>query len=173
MRPYEACDFLNIDEQLSDEEKMIRDTIRQFTSKEIMPIIAKHYEEGTFPKNLIPMLAELGTLGATIEGYGCAGLNPTAYGLIMQELERGDSGIRSFVSVQGALCMYPIYAFGTEEHKKKYLPHLPRRCLNFQSIWKKLATVWHTLSLQSYLDLVHDKFQIAPMRFYDQEPTWP
>jgi len=126
MRPYEACDFLNIDEQLTDEEKMIRDTIRQFTSKEIMPIIAKHYEEGTFPKNLIPMLAELGTLGATIEGYGCAGLNPTAYGLIMQELERGDSGIRSFVSVQGALCMYPIYAFGTEEHKKKYLPKMAK-----------------------------------------------
>jgi len=124
MRPYEACDFLNIEEQLTDDEKMIRDTIRQFTSKEIMPIIAKHYEDGTFPKHLIPLLAELGTLGATIEGYGCAGLNYTAYGLIMQELERGDSGIRSFVSVQGALCMFPIYAFGTEEHKKKYLPKM-------------------------------------------------
>jgi glutaryl-CoA dehydrogenase len=126
MKAYEAVDFLNIDAHLSDEEKMIRDTIRQFTTKEIMPVIAKHYDEGTFPKHLIPMLAELGTLGATIDGYECAGLNYTAYGLIMQELERGDSGIRSFVSVQGALCMFPIFAFGTEEHKKKYLPKMAK-----------------------------------------------
>jgi glutaryl-CoA dehydrogenase len=126
MKAYESIDFLNIDAHLSDEEKMIRDTIRQFTTKEIMPIIAKHYDEGTFPKKLIPMLAELGTLGATIDGYECAGLNYTAYGLIMQELERGDSGIRSFVSVQGALCMFPIFAFGTEEHKKKYLPKMAK-----------------------------------------------
>lgn len=126
MRPYEACDFLSIDEHLTEEERMIQNTLRDFTSKEIMPIIAEHYEAGTFPKHLIPMLAELGTFGATIEGYGCAGLNYTAYGLIMQELERGDSGIRSFVSVQGALCMYPIYAFGTEEHKKKYLPKMAK-----------------------------------------------
>ena len=124
MKAYEAVDFLDIDSHLTDEERMIRDTIRQFTTKEIMPIIAKHYDEGTFPKHLIPLLAEMGTLGATIEGYGCAGLNYTSYGLIMQELERGDSGIRSFVSVQGALCMYPIYAFGTEEHKQKYLPKM-------------------------------------------------
>jgi len=126
MKAYEAVDFLDIDSHLTDEERMIRDTIRQFTTKEIMPIIAKHYDEGTFPKHLIPLLAEMGTLGATIEGYGCAGLNYTSYGLIMQELERGDSGIRSFVSVQGALCMYPIYAFGTEEHKQKYLPKMAK-----------------------------------------------
>ncbi len=123
---YEAVDFLNIDSHLSEDERMIRDTIRQFTTKEIMPIIAKHYEDGTFPKHLIPLLAEMGTFGATIEGYGCAGLNYTSYGLIMQELERGDSGLRSFVSVQGALCMFPIYAFGTEEHKKKYLPKMAK-----------------------------------------------
>jgi glutaryl-CoA dehydrogenase len=126
MQPYEACDFLNIDSQLSEDERMIRDSLRQFTTKEIMPVIAKHYDEGTFPKHLIPMLAEMGTLGATIHGYGCAGLNYTSYGLMMQELERGDSGIRSFVSVQGALCMYPIYAFGTEEQKKKYLPKMAK-----------------------------------------------
>ena len=123
---YEGFDFLHIDNQLSEEEKMIRDTVRQFTTKEIMPIISKHYEDGTFPTHLIPMLAELGTFGATIEGYGCAGLNYTSYGLIMQELERGDSGLRSFVSVQGALCMFPIFAFGTEEHKRKYLPKMAK-----------------------------------------------
>ena len=123
---YEGFDFFGLDQHLTEDEKMIRDTLRQFTTKEIMPIIAKCYDEGTFPKHLIPQLAELGTLGATIQGYGCAGLNPTAYGLIMQELERGDSGIRSFVSVQGALCMHPIDAFGTEEHKKKYLPKMAK-----------------------------------------------
>jgi glutaryl-CoA dehydrogenase len=123
---YESLDFLSLDELFTDDEKMIRDTLRQFTTKEIMPVISKHYDEGTFPKHLIPLLAELGTLGSTIQGYGCAGLNPTAYGLIMQELERGDSGIRSFVSVQGALCMHPIDAFGTEEHKKKYLPKMAK-----------------------------------------------
>lgn len=123
---YEGYDFLHIDNQLSDEEKMIRDTVRHFTTKEIMPIISKHYEDGTFPIHLIPMLAEMGTFGATIEGYGCAGLNYTSYGLIMQELERGDSGLRSFVSVQGALCMFPIAAFGTEAHKQKYLPKMAK-----------------------------------------------
>lgn len=126
MKAYEAPDFLKVDQHLSEEERMIRDTVREFTSKEIMPIIADHYENGTFPTHLIPQLAEMGTLGATIQGYGCAGVNYTSYGLIMQELERGDSGIRSFVSVQGALCMYPIYAFGTEEHKKKYLPKMAK-----------------------------------------------
>ncbi|GIL18421.1 MAG: acyl-CoA dehydrogenase [Oligoflexia bacterium] len=123
---YTAPDFLNLDTHFSDEEKMIRDTIRQFVTKEIMPTIASDYEKGVFPKRLIPLLAELGTLGATIQGYECAGLNYTSYGLIMQELERGDSGIRSFVSVQGALCMFPIAAFGTEEHKKKYLPKMAK-----------------------------------------------
>lgn len=123
---YTAPDFLNLDTHFSEEEKMIRDTIRQFVTKEIMPTIASDYEKGVFPKRLIPLLAELGTLGATIQGYECAGLNYTSYGLIMQELERGDSGIRSFVSVQGALCMFPIAAFGTEEHKKKYLPKMAK-----------------------------------------------
>lgn len=126
MKPYESPDFLNIDAQLSEDEKMIRTTIRDFVSKEVMPIIAEHYEAGTFPNHLIPMLAELGTFGATLEGYGCAGVNYTSYGLIMQELERGDSGLRSFVSVQGALCMFPIYKFGTEEHKQKYLPKMAK-----------------------------------------------
>ncbi|MBX9767196.1 MAG: acyl-CoA dehydrogenase family protein [Bdellovibrionales bacterium] len=122
MKPYSAPDFFNVDLHLSDEERMIRDTVRNYVSKEIIPIIEKHHREGTFPKHLIPQLAEMGLLGSTIHGYGCAGLSYTSYGLIMQELERGDSGLRSFVSVQGALCMFPISAFGTEAHKQKYLP---------------------------------------------------
>lgn len=126
MKAFSSPDFLNIDAHLTSEEKMIRESVREFVSKEIMPIIGDHYDKGTFPKHLIPALAEMGTLGATIQGYGCAGVNYTSYGLIMQELERGDSGIRSFVSVQGALCMYPIFAFGTEEHKKKYLPKMAK-----------------------------------------------
>ena len=126
MQSYVAPDFLNIDAHLTSEEKMIRDSVREFVSKEIIPIISTHYENGTFPVDLIHPLAELGTLGATIQGYGCAGTSYTSYGLIMQELERGDSGIRSFVSVQGALCMYPIAAFGSEEHKKKYLPKMAK-----------------------------------------------
>lgn len=124
MKPYNAPDFFNVDAHLTEDERMIRDTMRQFVSKEVIPIIEKHHREATFPKHLIPQLAEMGTLGATIQGYGCAGLNYTSYGLMMQELERGDSGVRSFVSVQGALAMFPISAFGTEEQKKKYLPEM-------------------------------------------------
>jgi glutaryl-CoA dehydrogenase len=124
MKPYTATDFMNMDAHFSEDERLIRDTVRQFVSREIIPIISEHYEKGTFPKELIPQLAELGVFGSTIQGYGCAGLNYTSYGLIMQELERGDSGLRSFVSVQGALCMHPIATFGTEAHKKKYLPEM-------------------------------------------------
>ena len=116
-------DFFNIDSQLSSDEKAVRDSVRRFVDEKVLPIIGNAYVEGKFPKELIPEMAELGVLGANLpEEYGCAGLNNVAYGLIMQELERGDSGIRSFASVQGALAMYPIYAFGSEEQKKKYLP---------------------------------------------------
>jgi glutaryl-CoA dehydrogenase len=116
-------DFFNIDSQLSSDEIAVRDSVRRFVDEKVLPIIGNAYVEGRFPKELIPEMAELGVLGANLpEEYGCAGLNNVAYGLIMQELERGDSGIRSFASVQGALAMYPIYAFGSEEQKKKYLP---------------------------------------------------
>jgi glutaryl-CoA dehydrogenase len=116
-------DFFNIDSQLSSDEIAVRDSVRRFVDERVLPIIGNAYVEGKFPKELIPEMAELGVLGANLpEEYGCAGLNNVAYGLIMQELERGDSGIRSFASVQGALAMYPIYAFGSEEQKKKYLP---------------------------------------------------
>lgn len=118
-------DFYDIDSVLSEEERAIRDTVRAFVDDQIMPIIGDAYIEGRFPKELIPKMGELGLFGANLpEEYGCAGLNNVSYGLIMQELERGDSGIRSFASVQGALVMYPIFAFGSEEQKQKYLPKM-------------------------------------------------
>jgi glutaryl-CoA dehydrogenase len=121
---FQGVDFYNIDGLLNEEERMVRDTIRSFVSDKIIPIIEKHNREATFPIHLVPQLAELGVLGANIQGYGCAGLNNVAYGLIMQELERGDSGIRSFASVQGSLVMYPIYRYGSDEQKKRWLPEL-------------------------------------------------
>jgi glutaryl-CoA dehydrogenase len=121
---FEGLDFYELDDQLHDDERLVRDNVRRFVDAEITPIISHHYQAGTFPMELIPKFAELGMLGANIKGYGCAGLGDVAYGLIMQELERGDSGIRSFCSVQGALCMYPIYAFGSEEQKQTWLPRM-------------------------------------------------
>src|SRR3954453_2099944 len=116
-------DFLGILALLSDEERLAMSSVRKFVQAEINPIIANCYTEGRFPRELIPGLAELGVFGANLpEEYSCAGLNNVAYGLIMQELERGDSGIRSFASVQGALVMYPIFAFGSEEQRKRWLP---------------------------------------------------
>ncbi len=118
-------DFFDIDSALSEEERAVRASVRQFVDERILPIIGNCYVEGRFPKEIIPGLAELGVFGANLpEEYGCAGLNNVAYGLIMQELERGDSGIRSFASVQGALVMYPIFAFGSDEQKKHYLPKM-------------------------------------------------
>ena len=118
-------DFFAIDTLLSEEERAVRDSVRRFVDERVLPIIGDAYVEGKFPKELVPEMASLGVFGANLpEEYGCAGLNNVAYGLIMQELERGDSGIRSFASVQGALAMYPIYAFGSEEQKKQYLPKM-------------------------------------------------
>jgi glutaryl-CoA dehydrogenase len=118
-------DFYNLDSVLSEEERAVRDTIRAFVDAKVLPIIGDCYVEGRFPKELVPEMAQLGMFGANLpEEYGCAGLNNVAYGLIMHELERGDSGVRSFASVQGALVMYPIYAFGTEEQKRHYLPKM-------------------------------------------------
>ena len=127
MVKFDGVDFLEIDGLLSEEEIAVRGTIRDFVTDRVMPVIEKHNREGTFPAHLIPEMGELGVYGATIsEKYGCAGLNNVAYGLIMQELERGDSGLRSFVSVQGGLCMYPILAYGTEEQRMKYLPEMAK-----------------------------------------------
>jgi len=120
-----ATDFYNIDSALSEEERAIRDTIRAFVDEKVLPVIGDCYIEGRFPKELIPQMAELGMFGANLpEEYGCAGLSNVSYGLIMQELERGDSGVRSFASVQGALVMYPVFAFGSEEQKRHYLPKM-------------------------------------------------
>ena len=122
---FQGVDFYDADSLLSEEERAVRDTVRDWVDAELMPVIAEHYLAGKFPKALVPRMAELGFFGANLpEEYGCAGLNNVAYGLIMQELERGDSGVRSFASVQGALVMYPIYAFGSDDQKKQYLPRL-------------------------------------------------
>jgi len=117
-----ALDFYALDEELQDEERLVRDNVRRFVDQKIIPIIGKHYQDGTFPHELVAEFAELGLLGANLEGYGCAGMGDVAYGLAMQELERGDSGVRSFCSVQGSLCMYPIHAFGSDAQKERYLP---------------------------------------------------
>src|SRR5512145_124324 len=101
---------------------MVQDSVARLVDERVLPIIREHFEHHTFPRELIPELAALGLLGSSLEGYGCAGMNGVSYGLICQELERGDSGVRSFVSVQTSLCMYPIYTYGTEAQKQKYLP---------------------------------------------------
>ncbi|MCO6465379.1 MAG: acyl-CoA dehydrogenase family protein [Bradyrhizobiaceae bacterium] len=120
-------DYYNIDELLSDEEKLVRATVHDFVQAEVLPIIEKHAREGTFPLHLVQKIGELGLFGITLpQEYGCAGLNNICYGLAMQELERGDSGIRSFASVQSSLVMYPIYAFGSEEQKQRWLPRLAK-----------------------------------------------
>lgn len=124
--PYEAPDFYDVDALLTDEERVISDTVRSFVDERVMPGIGKHFEDGTFPHELIPQMGELGLLGANLDGYGCAGMGETAYGVICRELERGDSGIRSFVSVQGSLVMFPIHQFGSEEQKQRWLPRLAK-----------------------------------------------
>jgi glutaryl-CoA dehydrogenase len=124
--PFSGVDYYAIDELFSDEERLVRDTFRRFVDEEVMPGIAKHFRAGTFPKELPKKLGALGALGASLEGYGCAGLGPTAYGLIMQELERGDSGVRSFASVQGSLVMYPIHAYGSDAQKDRWLPRMAK-----------------------------------------------
>ena len=122
---FHGVDFYDTDGLLSEEERAVRDTVRAWVDSQVLPIIGEHYIQGTFPKQLVPAMAELGLFGANLpEEYGCAGLNNVAYGLIMQELERGDSGVRSFASVQGALVMYPIYEFGSEEQKRHWLPQM-------------------------------------------------
>ena len=124
LKPREG-DLYNIDAALTEEERAVRDSVRRFVDERVLPVIGNCYVEGRFPKELIPEMASLGVFGANLpEEYGCAGMSNVAYGIICQELERGDSGVRSFASVQGSLVMYPIYAFGSEEQKKKYLPKL-------------------------------------------------
>ncbi|MEK7404516.1 MAG: acyl-CoA dehydrogenase family protein [Acidobacteriota bacterium] len=124
MPPFRGVDFLAVDSLFSEQELLVRRTARQFVEDRVVPVIRDCFREARFPAELAPELARLGFLGANLEGYGCAGMSSVEYGLIMQELERGDSGLRSFVSVQGALVMYPILTFGSEEQKERWLPRL-------------------------------------------------
>jgi glutaryl-CoA dehydrogenase len=126
MVKFKGSDYYNIENLFSEEERMIRDTIRKFVDDKVLPLIEKHNRESTFPTYLIPEMAQLGIYGATMQGYECAGINNVAYGLIMQELERGDSGVRSFASVQSALVMHPIYSFGSDKQKDYWLPKLAK-----------------------------------------------
>ena len=123
---YRGLDYFGIDELYTEEERAIRDNVRDFVSERILPGIGKHFTAGTFPKELIPVFGKMGLLGASLTGYGCPGTSSVGYGLICQELERGDSGIRSFCSVQSSLVMYPIWAFGSEEQKQRWLPPMAR-----------------------------------------------
>ena len=132
MADFSGVDFLRLDDtQLSEEERLVRDSVRDWVSKEFLPRLQEHIrQDGSFPMDLVPQIAELGMFGANLKGYGCAGMNNVAYGLLMQELERGDSGLRSFASVQGSLCMYPIHTYGSEEQRKRWLPDMAAgRCI--------------------------------------------
>jgi glutaryl-CoA dehydrogenase len=122
MAKLNPTDLYDVRSLLSEEEVMIKDSVARFVDERAMPVIAKHFDEATFPADLVPEIADMGLLGSSLQGYGCAGLNGVSYGLICQELERCDSGLRSFVSVQSSLCMYPIHAFGSEEQKQRWLP---------------------------------------------------
>ena len=124
--PLNPLDLYDVVSALTEEERMVQDSVARLVDDKVLPVIQKCFEEHRFPKELIPELASLGLLGSSLKGYGCAGLNGISYGLICQELERGDSGIRSFVSVQSSLCMYPIHTYGSEEQKQRYLPGMAR-----------------------------------------------
>jgi glutaryl-CoA dehydrogenase len=120
---FQGVDFMLLDDLLSDEERMARESVREFVSKEFLPRIQEHVrQDGSFPMELVGPMAEVGLFGANLHGYGCAGMSNVAYGLVMQELERGDSGLRSFASVQGSLCMYPIHTYGSDAQKERWLP---------------------------------------------------
>jgi glutaryl-CoA dehydrogenase len=122
----DPMDLYGVRGQLAEDEQLVQDAVARFVDARVLPVIQQHFERHTFPRELVPELAALGLLGSSLEGYGCAGMNAVSYGLICQELERGDSGIRSFVSVQSSLCMYPIHAYGSEQQKQKYLPGMAR-----------------------------------------------
>jgi glutaryl-CoA dehydrogenase len=126
MDKFRGVDYYGIEGLLSEEQRMVRDAVRDWVEAEFLPIVAEHHRQATFPVALAPQLGELGVFGATLTGYGCAGLDNVAYGLIMQELERGDSGLRSFASVQSGLVMYPIHRFGSDAQKDRWLPALQR-----------------------------------------------
>ena len=141
MFAFHGVDYLEVESLFNDDEKLVRQMVREFVEKEIIPHIEGWNREGKFPLQLVPLMAELGFYGANLEGYGCAGMSNVQYGLIMQELERGDSGLRSFVSVQGALVMYPIHAYGSEEQKDRWLPAVATR-QGHRLLWTHRAGLW-------------------------------
>ena len=124
MEKFRGVDYYGIDDLLTEEQRMMRDAVRDWVEAKFLPIVIQHHRDGTFPMELAKDLGEMGVFGATLKGYGCAGLDNVAYGLIMQELERGDSGLRSFASVQSGLVMYPIYSYGSDAQKERWLPRL-------------------------------------------------
>ena len=124
MAKFQGVDYYGLEAHYTDEERMIRDVARDFVENEFLPVIRQHHREGTFPLALVPRMGKLGFFGANLQGYGLPGVSQVAYGLMMQELERGDSGLRSFASVQGGLSMYAIYSYGSEEQKTAWLPKL-------------------------------------------------
>jgi len=126
MKSLNPLDLYDVRGLLSEEEQLVQDTTARFVDEKVLPIIGECFEQGRFPKELVPEIAALGLLGSSIQGYDCAGLNSVSYGLICQELERGDSGLRSFVSVQSSLVMYPIYAYGSEAQKQQWLPAMAK-----------------------------------------------
>ncbi len=168
LHPYDLYDVRSL---LSEEERAVQDTVARFTDERVLPIIGDAFDEGRFPKELVPEIAELGLLGSSLpEQYGCAGLNAVSYGLICQELERGDSGIRSFVSVQSSLCMYPIYAYGNEEQRQRWLPDMAagrgHRLLRSDRAARRLRpgeyedarqTRWRRLGHQRFEDVDHQR----------------
>jgi len=123
---FQNFDFLNLDSGFSEDELLVRRTARDFVDDNIVPIIEDCFREGRFPRELVPLMGEMGFFGASLEGFGCAGMSNVEYGLVTQELERGDSGLRSFVSVQSALVMYPIYTFGSDDQKNTWLPAMAK-----------------------------------------------
>jgi len=123
-RALDPLDLYDVRSLLSEEEQMVQDAVARLVDEQVLPVIQRHFEDHTFPRELVPELAALGLFGSSLEGYGCAGMNSVSYGLTCQELERGDSGLRSFVSVQSSLCMYPIHTYGSEEQKQLYLPRM-------------------------------------------------
>src|SRR6202011_6008928 len=124
MPAFPGVDLLDFDSLHNDEELLARRTARQFVDEQVLPVIVQHNRDATFPMELVPQLGELGFFGANLKGYGCAEMSNVAYGLVMQELERGDSGLRSFVSVQSALVMYPIHTYGSPAQKDRWIPRL-------------------------------------------------
>lgn len=122
----DPLDLFGIRSELTEDERLVQDAVARLVDDKVLPVIQEHFENHTFPRELVKEIADLGLLGSSLEGYGCAGMNGVSYGLICQELERGDSGVRSFVSVQSSLCMYPIHTFGSDEQKQKYLPAMAR-----------------------------------------------